>query len=683
MRNCSSDHKGIPIQTGIRSPPPPACRQKGEARGELIPRESSPGRCPGSGKRSGEERDLKSLLKVCMACLACLCIIGVPAAAQGEVTVDPAAVTATLSPGETQNVQVSLMLPGSVPKGDVVFAFDTTGSMAQVLKAMQTQGIEVMSQIRTAIPDTRFGVASFMDYPKLYDNYYGYPCPSRLVEGRCMYGLPDSADYAYFKDLDLNADINAVSAAIGDIPEGDGGDGPQDYTRVIYESQFFSWNEGAKKILVIFGDAAPHAAPNGTSLLKTWETGYVFTHTDDGAPYGGDPGRDEEPYTSDDLDYELVIRDAADRHITIVGVYCPEDGMLDEERSDRENNFRYMADVTGGAFVLGSSGRDASEVADQIVSIIEGISTEHVKEISVRTEEEEYTIWVSSPDVSTDVPWPSTEVFNVAITPPAGTPDGDYSFHLAVVGDGVILGPVPVTIHVSGGQVLDPAKVRIDIKPGSCPNSFNVKEKGVLPVAILGSKDLKASEIDPKSIVLTREGGTDGVKPIRTSLADVASASLKTCSCGYKSGRPDRKQDLNLKFDSQELVKKLGIKDGEGCIRVTITGNLKSTDPKVPGQVITGSDSLRVLRTGHGPCGEGDSKDDKGSCDKGGSCNGKGGSSDKGGSCDGKGISSDKGGSCDGGGSFAGEESRDEGNPWDDDGPSSDDGRGNGRNSRN
>jgi hypothetical protein len=44
--------------------------------------------------------------------------------------------------------------------------------------------------------------------------------------------------------------------------------------------------------------------------------------------------------------------------------------------------------------------------------------------------------------------------------------------------------------------------IYIDIKPQSFPNPLNVKSKGVLPVAILGTEDFDVSEIDVSSILL-------------------------------------------------------------------------------------------------------------------------------------------------------------------------------------
>ena len=49
--------------------------------------------------------------------------------------------------------------------------------------------------------------------------------------------------------------------------------------------------------------------------------------------------------------------------------------------------------------------------------------------------------------------------------------------------------------------------VNIDIKPGSSTNPFNVKSKGVLPVAIMGSSDLDVNDIDIPTINLV---GPDG-----------------------------------------------------------------------------------------------------------------------------------------------------------------------------
>ncbi|MBA7668279.1 hypothetical protein ES703_76389 [subsurface metagenome] len=47
---------------------------------------------------------------------------------------------------------------------------------------------------------------------------------------------------------------------------------------------------------------------------------------------------------------------------------------------------------------------------------------------------------------------------------------------------------------------LPPIQVEIDIKPGSDPNSINLKSKGLIPVAILTTPDFDASTVDPDTV---------------------------------------------------------------------------------------------------------------------------------------------------------------------------------------
>ena len=51
-----------------------------------------------------------------------------------------------------------------------------------------------------------------------------------------------------------------------------------------------------------------------------------------------------------------------------------------------------------------------------------------------------------------------------------------------------------------------PYPVQIDIKPGIYPNCFNNDGKGVIPVAVLGSSDFDATQVDPSSVVLNGQG---------------------------------------------------------------------------------------------------------------------------------------------------------------------------------
>jgi len=131
-------------------------------------------------------------------------------------------------------------------------------------------------------------------------------------------------------------------------------------------------------------------------------------------------------------------------------------------------------------------------------------------------------------------------------------------------------------------------QVAVDIKPQSCPNPLNCKEKGVLPVAILGTSDLDVTDVDPASVRL------EGVPPLRSALEDVASpfsfAVIEDCDDCTTEG-PDGFLDLTLKFDTQEVLAAIGIgpDDDKVCLVLTLTGELLDGTP------IVGEDVVRIL----------------------------------------------------------------------------------------
>ena len=134
--------------------------------------------------------------------------------------------------------------------------------------------------------------------------------------------------------------------------------------------------------------------------------------------------------------------------------------------------------------------------------------------------------------------------------------------------------------------------VDIDVKPGSCPNPLNLKSKGVLPVAVLGTAEFDVTTIDPGTIQLNRScEGCVGVAPIRWSYEDVATPFVgELCDCHDLNG--DGYIDLTLKFDTQELVSSLKLDNVAGeTIPLTLTGNLKAENG---GTQIEGEDCIRV-----------------------------------------------------------------------------------------
>jgi hypothetical protein len=124
--------------------------------------------------------------------------------------------------------------------------------------------------------------------------------------------------------------------------------------------------------------------------------------------------------------------------------------------------------------------------------------------------------------------------------------------------------------------------VNVDIKPGSCDNPFNVKGKGVLPVAILGSAEMDVTQIDPASVTLA------GVPASHWAYDDLSTVAV--CSANG-----DGYLDLVLHFDSQALVAALGdVADGD-MVSLKLIGHLY---PEFGGTPVIGFGEVEILKKG-------------------------------------------------------------------------------------
>jgi len=148
----------------------------------------------------------------------------------------------------------------------------------------------------------------------------------------------------------------------------------------------------------------------------------------------------------------------------------------------------------------------------------------------------------------------------------------------------------------------------LDIKPGSCVNPFNLKSRGVLPVALLGSDLVDVSDIDPATLIIQSfvvisnsnpsEPVTifvDGIAPLRWSWEDVTGPG----DCGYEA--PDGWTDLVAKFSSEEISAALGdVADGDE-VWLTLTANLNLNADGEDGHVtvpLIAQDFVTVLDKG-------------------------------------------------------------------------------------
>jgi hypothetical protein len=117
------------------------------------------------------------------------------------------------------------------------------------------------------------------------------------------------------------------------------------------------------------------------------------------------------------------------------------------------------------------------------------------------------------------------------------------------------------SVVLAGEGIADSVEIEIDIKPGSYPNSINLKSKGVVPVAALTSEDFNASAIDPESVVFA------GAKPVRWNMEDVDE---------------DGDMDMLFHFKTRELDLEMG--DTEA----TLTGETDAGP-------VEGTDTVRIV----------------------------------------------------------------------------------------
>jgi hypothetical protein len=140
-------------------------------------------------------------------------------------------------------------------------------------------------------------------------------------------------------------------------------------------------------------------------------------------------------------------------------------------------------------------------------------------------------------------------------------------------------------------------EISLDVKPGGCPNSFNPKSHGVLPVALVGSDDFDVTRVDVASLRLARADGTgEPVAPLagppgpQTQVVDVSTPyEGETCDCSKLAG--DGTLDLEARFASDDLVPALGLDVAApgALVELVLTGEL------VDGTTFSATDCVRLV----------------------------------------------------------------------------------------
>lgn len=336
-----------------------------------------------------------------------------------------------LCPGEIFPFRLTIYLPRTPAKGDIIFAFDSTGSMGGVIYAAQMNAMNIMDDLNHLISDVRFGVVDIEDYPL------------------DPYGVP-GVNEPYRLRQPLTDDRNTVRLAIEALSANQGGDLPEAYTRAIYESHAdarIGWRDDARRLLLMFGDSVPHDDDLNESLPypqpykpgRRWETGFP--------PSFLDPGRDGDPGTPDDLDFQTELTALVNQDIALLSVVTSST-FPQPSHGELVIYWNAWATPTGGKAVpLWNAGDLPELIRDLVEDTIVGV----IKRLALRTEPDLYASWVySDPAEITDIPIPSDGEYSFLgkVEAPANAEAGTYQFRILAVGDGIVYGEKPVTITV-------------------------------------------------------------------------------------------------------------------------------------------------------------------------------------------------------------------------------------------
>lgn len=139
---------------------------------------------------------------------------------------------------------------------EIVFVFDSTGSMTRTINDTKSTIHEMLLVLRALIPDARIGMVTYRDRGK-------------------------REDYVT-RDVPLGNDYWQAINFVNDVLAEGGGDRPEAVREGIETALAQPWHHGSRRVIVLAGDAPPHAEGFAGLLqkVKTFsKDGRSFVHT--------------------------------------------------------------------------------------------------------------------------------------------------------------------------------------------------------------------------------------------------------------------------------------------------------------------------------------------------------------------------------------------------------------------
>lgn len=256
---------------------------------------------------------------------------------------------------------------------DVMFIFDTSGSMTGALSEAQSEIKEVMAHISASLPNVEYGVAGVEDIPG-YEN--GVLTP---LESERAYEEDPEKPWRLWQAL--TAESTKVEEAINNLsklseeggPAHNGGDGPEAYGRALYETAFnplVGWRPGARHLIVLIADNVPHAPnvnegiPPEHQLTEAGTDGFA-NWPDTGEELGGRWGIPDTPWQpGESLEFHTILQRLANagKPLEMVDYH-------DTTALELLPYWQQWAATTGGQAL--EAGEGTSELPTKLTAIIE------------------------------------------------------------------------------------------------------------------------------------------------------------------------------------------------------------------------------------------------------------------------------------------------------------------------
>lgn len=221
-------------------------------------------------------------------------------------------------------------------RADVLFLFDTSGSMSDALAEASREANDVASQLRAEISDVQFAVAEVQEYPGLYGG--------------------SSTDVPWRVAQPVTGDADQLAASIASLSIGGGGDNPESYGRALYEADVdpsVGWRPGARRLVVLLADDVPHDDDLNAGIPAELQIRTTPFNT------GVDPGRDAAIGTADDLDWQATLQQLNRDGVQLLYV-------LYSGRPEYLPYWQIWTGITGGAAAATGSG----ELTETVVRLV-------------------------------------------------------------------------------------------------------------------------------------------------------------------------------------------------------------------------------------------------------------------------------------------------------------------------